>query len=107
MWERGVEFKGGSLHDSFDGFGGSGEHLALLLLALHRQCQETTITVLAVSAVVAVSVVMATPLKLNPPFSVILKAVWRGHLLTLQPGKVTWIECVVFAGRKFLQQSAK
>ena len=35
------------------------------------QCQETTVTVLAVSAVVAVnvSVVTATPLKLNPPFS--------------------------------------
>ena len=33
---RGVEFKGRSLHDgfgSFDGFGGSGEHLTLLLLA--------------------------------------------------------------------------
>ena len=27
-WKWGVEFKGGSLHD---GFGGSGEHLALLL----------------------------------------------------------------------------
>ena len=33
------------------------------------QCQETTVTVLAVWAVVAVSVVTATPLKLNPPFS--------------------------------------
>ena len=32
------------------------------------QCQETTVTVLAVSAVVAVPVVTATPLKLNPPF---------------------------------------
>ena len=29
--ERGVEFKGGSLHN---GFVGSGEHLALILLAL-------------------------------------------------------------------------
>ena len=29
--KRGVEFKGGSLHDGFDGFGGSGERLALLL----------------------------------------------------------------------------
>ena len=30
--KRGVEFKGGSLHDGFggfDGFGGSGEHLTL------------------------------------------------------------------------------
>ena len=37
MTEKGVEFKGGSLHDGFgsvDGFGGSGEHLALLLLVL-------------------------------------------------------------------------
>ena len=36
---RGVEFKGGSLHDGFggfDGFGGSGEHLALLLLVLQN-----------------------------------------------------------------------
>ena len=32
------------------------------------QHQETTVTVLAVSAVVAVLVVTATPLKLNPPF---------------------------------------
>ena len=35
--ERGVEFKGGSLHDGFggfDGFGGSGEHLTLRLLVL-------------------------------------------------------------------------
>ena len=37
MTEKGVGFKGGSLHDGFggfDGFGGSGEHLALLLLVL-------------------------------------------------------------------------
>ena len=32
--EKGVEFKGGSLHDGFGGFAGSGEHLALLLLVL-------------------------------------------------------------------------
>ena len=34
-----VEFKGRSLHDGFDGFdsfGGSGEHVALLLLVLHN-----------------------------------------------------------------------
>ena len=64
--------KGGSLHDGFggfDGFGSSGEHIALLCLSYKRLCQETTVTVLtvlAVSAVVAVSVVTATPLKLNP-----------------------------------------
>ena len=37
--KRGVEFKGGSLHDGFgdfDGFGTSGDHLALLLLVLHN-----------------------------------------------------------------------
>ena len=37
--KRGVEFKGGSLHDGFggfDGFGGSGKHLALLLLLLQN-----------------------------------------------------------------------
>ena len=35
--KRGVEFKGGSLHDGFggfDGFGGSGKHPAFLLLVL-------------------------------------------------------------------------
>ena len=50
-------------------FGGSGEDLALLLLVLHKvQCQESTVAVLTVLAVVAVPVVTATPLKLNPPF---------------------------------------
>ena len=34
--KRGVEFKGGSLHDGFGGFGGSGFHLALLLLVLQN-----------------------------------------------------------------------
>ena len=37
MSERGGKFKGGNLHSGFggfDGFGGSGEHLALLLLVL-------------------------------------------------------------------------
>ena len=37
--KRGVEFKGGSLHDGFggfDGFGGSARHLALLLLLLEN-----------------------------------------------------------------------
>ena len=36
---RGVEFKGGSLHDGFGGFdslGGSGKHLPLLLLVLQN-----------------------------------------------------------------------
>ena len=37
--KRGVEFKGGSLHDDFGGFGGSGEHLALLLLVLKNTAQ--------------------------------------------------------------------
>ena len=37
-------------------------------LSCQKHCQETSVTVLAVSAVVAVSVVMATPLKLKPPF---------------------------------------
>ena len=66
--EKGVEFKGGSLHDSFgafDGFDGAGEHLALLLRDLQTQHNEATVAVLAV---MAVSVVTATPLKLNPPF---------------------------------------
>ena len=37
--EKGVEFKGSSLHDGFggfDGFGGSGKHLALFLLVLRN-----------------------------------------------------------------------
>ena len=42
MTERGVEFKGGSLHDGFggfDGFGGSGKHPAFLLLVLQNTAQ--------------------------------------------------------------------
>ena len=42
--------------------------LPSLCLAYKMQCQETTVTVLPVSAVSAVPVVTATPLKLNPPF---------------------------------------
>ena len=40
--KRGVEFKGGSLHDgfgSFDGLGASGEHLTLFLLVLPNTAQ--------------------------------------------------------------------
>ena len=71
--KRGVEFEGGSLHDSFggfDGFGGSAKDLALLCFCKtqYQEAAVTVLTVLAVSAVVAVSVVTATPLKLNPPF---------------------------------------
>ena len=43
-----------------------------LLVLQNMQCQERTVavlTVLAVSVVVAVAVVTANPLKLNPPFS--------------------------------------
>ena len=36
-------------------------------LSYKTRCQGTTVTVLTVSAVVAVPVVTATPLKLNPP----------------------------------------
>ena len=45
---RGVEFKGGSLHDgfgSFDGIGVSGDHLSALLLAQKKQVQEAAVTV--------------------------------------------------------------
>ena len=72
MTEKGVGFKGVSLHGGFggfDGFGGSAEHLALLCLPYEIQHNEATVavlTVLADSAVVAVSVVTATPLKPNP-----------------------------------------
>ena len=40
--KRGVEFKGGSLHDGFggfEGFGGSGEHVTLRLLVLQNTAQ--------------------------------------------------------------------
>ena len=47
---------------------GSGEHLALLCFSYKIQRTEATVTVLAVSAVTAASVVTATLLKLNPPF---------------------------------------
>ena len=65
---------GGSVHNGFggfDGFGGSGEHPALIFLSYKIQHNEATaavLTVSAVRAVMAVSVVTATPLKLNPPF---------------------------------------
>ena len=49
-------------------FGGSGEHLTLLLLVLQTQHNEATVAVLTVSAVMAVSVMTAPPLKLNPAF---------------------------------------
>ena len=65
--KRGIEFKeGSSLHD---GFGSSGEHLALLLLVLQIQDTEATVTVLtvlAVLAVMAVSVMTATLLNSTP-----------------------------------------
>ena len=41
MTEKGgVEFKGGSLHDGFGGFDGSGEHLAPLSLVLENTGQK-------------------------------------------------------------------
>ena len=58
-----------------DGFGGL-TVLAVLTVTLPSFClshkilyREATVAVLAVSAVVAVSVVTATPLKPNPAFS--------------------------------------
>ena len=36
MEKGGLSLRGGSLHDVFDGFGGSGKHLALLLLGLQN-----------------------------------------------------------------------
>ena len=65
--KRGVEFKGGGLHDGFGGFDGSGEHLTLLCLSYKIQHNEATVAVLTVLAVMAVAVMTATPLKLNPP----------------------------------------
>ena len=70
----GLSFRGVSQHDGFGGFdccGGSGEYLALLLLLLQLQDKEATVTALTVwpvSVVLAVSVITATPLKLNPSF---------------------------------------
>ena len=70
----------------FDGFGGSAKHLALLLLLLENAVARGSrdgFDGLAVSAVVAVSVVTATPLKLNPPpFSVVLTKSVRISRLT-------------------------
>ena len=59
--------KGGSLHD---GCGGSGEHLALLCLQMSYKMQdkEAIVTVLTVSAVVAVSGMTATPLNSTAVF---------------------------------------
>ena len=76
--EKGVEFKGGSLHDGFggfDGFAGSGNSVESPLPSFcwsykiqDKEATVTVLTVLAVLAVMAVSVVTATLLKLNPPF---------------------------------------
>ena len=55
----GLGSRGLGLHDGFGGFDSSGEHLALVCWPYKIQCQETTVTVLtvlAVSAVVTVSV---------------------------------------------------
>ena len=59
--KRGVEFKGDSLPDGFDG---SAKHIALLLLLLKIRYKEAAVTVLPFLAVPAVS----TPLNPKPPF---------------------------------------
>ena len=55
MTEKGVEFNGGSLHDGFDGFGGSGDSVESTLPSFcwfyKVQDKEATMTVLAVVAV--------------------------------------------------------
>ena len=63
-----VEFKGDSLHD---GFGGSGEHFALFLFVLLNTAQRgnrDNFDGFGGFGGCGVSVVPATPLKLNPPF---------------------------------------
>ena len=70
----GFEFKGGSFHDGFGGFDGLAVLESILLspcVSYKIQYQEATVTVLtvlAISAVVGVSDVMATPLNPTPPF---------------------------------------
>ena len=72
----GLSLRGGSLHDGFEGFDGSGKYLTLLLFVdykiQHNEATVAVLTVLAVSVVMAVSVMTATPLKLSPPFLAIL-----------------------------------
>ena len=66
--KRGVEFKAGSLHDSsggFDGFGGSGEHLALRLLVLQNTVPRGNRDGFGVSGGCG-----AIPLKPNLPFPI-------------------------------------
>ena len=53
---------------SFDGFGGSGKHLALSLLVLQNTVPRGSHDGFDGLAVVAVPVMTATPLKLNPLF---------------------------------------
>ena len=60
--KRGVEFKGGSLHDVLTVLEST---LPSLCLSYKIQHHKATV---AVSAVMEVSVMTATPLKLNPPF---------------------------------------
>ena len=63
----GLSLRGVAFMTGFDGFGGSGKHLALLSFraVLQNKQKEATVMVWTVSAG---SVVTATPLKLNPPF---------------------------------------
>ena len=64
------KFKGGRLHDGFDG---SGDSVESMLPSFCRSCKiqdkeaaVTALTVMAVLAVMAILVVTASPLKLNP-----------------------------------------
>ena len=61
--ERGIELRGGRVHE---GFGGSESTLPFFYLSYKMQDEVPPVTVLAISAVMAVLVVTATPLKLNP-----------------------------------------
>ena len=63
-WKGRAEFKGGSLHDGFggfDGFGGSGEHLAVLLLVLQTPVPRGGFGGCGVLGGCGVSVVTAKP----------------------------------------------
>ena len=74
MPEKGVEFKGGILHDGFgcfEGLGGSGGQLTLLFSCATnagRRPTMTVMTLLAASEAMAVLVMTATPLELNLPW---------------------------------------
>ena len=82
--------------------------LPLFCLPCKMQCQETTVTVLAVSAVAAVSVVTA-PLNSNPSSAILSKVLSRLCIAVMPRGPREGSQCreAKIAGRQFLPLSCR